>query len=271
MNSCLLQPGQHLPPHRVIARNGATRSDNGIHADDVARSHGFRGGLVPGITTFAYMTRPAADALGRDWLERGHASIRLLKPIYEGEPIVSAGCVSKVDGQSISLDLVVRGDDGEPRATGTASVLASPPEPDLSAFPRAALPAARPVASRAALSALAVLGHIELVFDTHSARQSEIDDDAPLYRDAAVAHPARVLGWANEILAANVKLGPWIHLASEVDLCGCIHHGDLVSIRGRVDRLSEKKSREIVDLDVLVVKNEERPVMRVRHTAIYRL
>src|SRR5262245_39076109 len=103
MKSCTLRPGQHLPPHRVIARNGATRSENRIHADDVARSHGFRGGLVTGITTFAYMTRPAIDALGLDWLDRGHASIRLLKPIYEGEPVHADGSVTRVDGPSITL------------------------------------------------------------------------------------------------------------------------------------------------------------------------
>ena len=35
--------------YTMTARNPATGSENRIHADDVARRHGFRGGLVPGV------------------------------------------------------------------------------------------------------------------------------------------------------------------------------------------------------------------------------
>jgi hypothetical protein len=37
--------------HRVVARNSATESENRIHADGVARKYGFKGSLVPGVTT----------------------------------------------------------------------------------------------------------------------------------------------------------------------------------------------------------------------------
>ena len=50
--------------YEVRAHNAATASENKIHDDDVARRYGFSGGLVPGVTLYAYMTRPVVDALG---------------------------------------------------------------------------------------------------------------------------------------------------------------------------------------------------------------
>ena len=100
---------------------------------------------------------------------------------------------------------------------------------------------------------------------------ADIDDAPPVFHEAAIVSPAALLGAANAIFAANVALGPWIHLSSEVLLYGCAREADAISVRGRIDRLFEKKGRELVDLDVIVVANEARAVMRVRHTAMYRL
>ena len=38
--------------YTITAHNPATGSENRIHADDVARRYGFRGGLVPGVTVY---------------------------------------------------------------------------------------------------------------------------------------------------------------------------------------------------------------------------
>ena len=45
-----------LGPYRVEAFNTAKASENKIHDDAVARRFGFRGGLVPGVDVYAYMT-----------------------------------------------------------------------------------------------------------------------------------------------------------------------------------------------------------------------
>ena len=55
-----------------------------MHSDDVARRFGFQGGLVPGVTVFAYMTRPVVAHYGARWLARGWAEVSLAKPAYEG-------------------------------------------------------------------------------------------------------------------------------------------------------------------------------------------
>ena len=71
--------------YRVTARNAATASENRIHADDVARRYGFRGGLVPGVTVYAYASHALLGALGSDWVERGEVRIRFPSPCYDGE------------------------------------------------------------------------------------------------------------------------------------------------------------------------------------------
>ena len=59
-----------LPTHELKAVNFAEDSSNKIHNNDVARDYGFKGGLVPGIAVYAYMTHPVVEQLGSDWLQR---------------------------------------------------------------------------------------------------------------------------------------------------------------------------------------------------------
>ena len=66
---------------RGVAFNQATESENRIHADDVARKYGFRGGLVPGVTVYAYLVQPAVAAWGMAWLEGGHARAVFRTPL----------------------------------------------------------------------------------------------------------------------------------------------------------------------------------------------
>ena len=85
MTATTYRTGSRLPVRSVIANNFAFESDNRIHADDVAAEYGFRGGLVPGVGVFAYMTQPVVEALGRDWLERGRIAARFIKPVYHDD------------------------------------------------------------------------------------------------------------------------------------------------------------------------------------------
>ena len=54
-----------------MAFNTATASTNKIHDDDVAQQYGFRGGLVPGVDVYAYLTHVPVREWGRTWLEDG--------------------------------------------------------------------------------------------------------------------------------------------------------------------------------------------------------
>src|SRR5690349_6234529 len=104
-----LAVGDELPPATVVAHNNSHSSTNKIHDDDVARTYGFRGGLVPGVTVYAYAVAPLAARLGLRWLTTGEATVALINPLYEGEQATSRATITAVEpvsgGERIVLDI----------------------------------------------------------------------------------------------------------------------------------------------------------------------
>ena len=87
-----------------------------------------------------------------------------------------------------------------------------------------------------------------------------------------VVHPGFYLEQANRALDRNVRMGPWIHAGSVVRHLGGARVGDRLAARGKIRSLFEKKQREFVEIDLVIVAGEAaRPIAHVLHTAIYRL
>ncbi len=261
------------PEYRVTARNTSAHSDNKIHDDAIARRLGFRGGLVPGVTVYAYLTRPILAVFGPAWLTRGAATVRFVAPVYEGEELRLRAVASPAD--ATALDVSAVNPAGLVCAIATASLPEGPPPAvPLAEYPRAPLPGDRPPATRAVLEGLAALGAPERRYDAETAAEycARFDDPDPRYRGAAAAiHPAFYLDQGNRAVDQNVRLGPWIHAGSEVRHLSPALAGARITTRGRVRRVFEKKGNEFVELDLLLVADDARPVARLRHVAIYRL
>jgi hypothetical protein len=271
---------QELPSFRQVrARNLARQSANRIHDDDVARGLGYAGGLVAGTTVYGYLTGPLVAAWGPDWLARGTGRLALRLPLYDGDE-VALGCrplgrSGRGDAGEVGVELTAATPRG-PAATLVAGLAWGGPAlaPDPGGYP-AGPPSARPVAADAgALEALdrliPVAGRFEAAELTRYA--DELDDPLPIYRGPeAVVHPGLLLQQANRALAENVRLGPWIHAASDVVHCGMARAGEPLVTRGRVARVFERGGHGFVSLDVVVWGASERPVLHVSHTAIYRL
>lgn len=265
--------------YEVVAHNTATTSANKIHDDDVARAYGFGGGLVPGVDVYAYMTHPPAEAWGLAWLERGTLAARFVSPAYEDDllTVAVADVVVQPDGTR-TVALEVRKPDGTVCAVGEAGL---PPEGRADAGPeagRADWPAAtppepgrpRPPASPESLPpgrGLALAPHA-----FHAAKAGEYLDDVreglPLYREAAVAHPAWLLRAANSVLGSNVALGPWIHVESVTRHHALVTDGTVVEARARVVDEWERKGHRFVRLDVGLF-GDGRLAVRIDHTAIH--
>jgi acyl dehydratase len=259
--------------YAVRAHNPATESENKIHHDDIARRYGFAGGLVPGVTVYAYMAHPVVAVLGRAWLERGTMAARFVRPCYDGDDVTVDIAETRSDDGDV-LDLTARRSGDEVIATGTASVpsrAATPPP--ITAYPTVPLPDERPPATRDTLAALDPMGSWEATFrvDRAPAFLDEIREDLPLFRDDGLAHPGYLLLAANSVLVANVRLGPWMHVGSDVTNFGVVADGDRVSTRGRVANLFERKGHQLAELDLLLVADDARPVEHVRHTLIYEI
>ena len=265
-----------LVPYRVGARNTARASANRIHDDEVAKQYGFRGGLVPGVTVWAYLSHPVVEAWGRDWLERGSMSARFLSPLYDGdEATVDVEAGDAAAGGRVTLSL--RNSAGELCAAAEASLghEALPDGPDaedpLARYPTAPLPEKPPTASVDTMGNLAILGTHVVTFDAARGLDyvDAIGESLALYREQGLAHPGWLLHQANTALATNVRLGPWIHAGSRVYNLAAVEDGTRLSVRGRPNRVYERKGHHLVDLDLLYVAGDRVPVMRVEHTAIY--
>ncbi len=267
--------GSALPEYRVKARNTSASSENKIHDDAIARRYGFGGGLVPGITVYAYVTHPLVEAFGRDWLERGTISVKFVKPILEGDEVLVSGRVTEQGPGGLAVALTASTAKNGDCAVATATLPDRPAESvDPAAYPQAALPGDRPEATRSHLASVGVLGSPVIACDAGAAAEyvDKVADSLPVYRGpGAMVHPGLLLQQANRALSGNVRLGPWIHTGSKVRHLGGARIGETVATRGRVKGLDERKSRETVELDLLMVADGSRPVAHVLHSAIYRL
>src|SRR5213083_2018858 len=106
--------GRKVHPH---ARRGWKRphdNDEGVHRGGVpeadldasVRLPGYRGGLVPGMIVYAYLTHPLVAAFGAAWLERGTAAVRFVEPVLDGEEVTVTGAVVGHDARRVTATLV---------------------------------------------------------------------------------------------------------------------------------------------------------------------
>jgi acyl dehydratase len=247
--------------YRVKAINTATASSNKMHDDTVARSYGFTGGLVPGVDVWSYLCHLPAKVWGVEWLAEGGLDARFVAPIYDGEQVTL-----QADDGVEAFDVTARNPAGQACAIGWATRRIVGPMPDIAAYPQAALPdQPLPAASPEYFEHHPVLGTCHIVWQAGLKSTS----DLPLFQETGLAPPGWLLRRANDVLVHNVTLGPWIHVESRVRHLGVVTDGDSVSTRARVADHYERKGHRFVELDVLMLANETRPVLAGRHVAIY--
>jgi hypothetical protein len=263
-------PQMLVEPYRVVARNPAADSENRIHGDDIARRYGFRGGLVPGVTVYAYACGAALRALGPAWVEHGSAALRFQSPCYDGEELA----VAATPGPSGAVDLTVTA--GQ---RATASGWAAPPGaraldwavPDVPAAPAPRVED-RPEAGEESLAEGRVLGSVSLETGAGTAGDylEQVGEVSPLYAEREWLHPALILQGANRVLMASVVLPAWLHVETEIRHLRAVRVGEDLLVRGRVGALFARGGHRLVRLDVLWSVDGE-PVAAARHTAIWRI
>ena len=273
---CVLMIIRMVLTYRVRARNTSADSENKIHDDATAASFGFRGGLVPGVTVYGYMTVPIVEQFGLDWLERGSMQVKFHQPFYDGDEVI-VRAETDASADPINVAITAGREDGIACATALATLndrSAWLGEPRLEDYPEAPLPTieSRPVPSGELLVPGTVLGTLtETMSLPDKTLLKNLDERLQIYTGSdAVAHPFTLLGLANHILVRNYKLGPWIHAASDLINWSAARDGEEVSVRGRIADCFERKGHEFVVLDLLLVAEGTRIVQQARHTAIYR-
>lgn len=245
--------------YSVESYNTATQSTNRMHDDTVAQTYGFRGGLVPGVDVWAYMTRPCVERWGVDFLTSGRMHARFRSPVYDGEVV------------TVSLDddgaLVAAGPEGDERATGSADLAV---DRALRELPSAPLVESPPPVAAALLAPGTVLGTITFGYHAAEAHAYLVDvrDDSAVYADGAICHPGFLARQANYVLSRSVRLGPWIHVETTAWHRGLVHDGNQVEVRGIVRDEYERTGHRFVEIDVEITADGA-PVWSAAHTAIW--
>lgn len=271
-----LTAGAVLPEFHVSASAPVEPHENKIHEDDLARQYGFKGGLVPGVTVYAWMTHPVVEALGVEWLERGEFQARFAKPIYYEEPATIRARVASLTGDAVTIEVAAHNSLGEVCGTATMTLGsgAESSPPAVAGYAVAPVPAERPRVTRAHLESLTVLGtpELDLTATVASGFLTRFGENLAVYTEArGPAHPGIHLDLSNRALDRNVRMSPWIHVESRGRHWSAARVGERLAMRGRIERLFEKKGHEFVEADLLLVAGGSRPVASIRHTAIYLL
>ncbi len=251
--------------YSVIAFNTSAASDNKIHDDAVASKLGFKGGLVPGVDVYAYMMHPVIEAFGTAFLERGVMSGRFLTPVYDG--LETNVHFDPAKGKEVTVESA-----GVICATGEASLPDAADEaPDLDSYAYVEPPRERPLASDDSMVVGQLFGTdtFEVTAENNAQYIEDIRETSPLYTDDEIVHSGFLLRRANRALTLNVALGPWMHVGSEVAHFSIARVGETLSTRSIVTGNYERKGHKFVDLDVLILGTDQRPVMRVQHLSIY--
>lgn len=257
-----LAPAAHLRPYGVVARNIDPDADNAIHSDDVARDFGFTGALVPGVELFAYAADAALLTWGEPWLTGGRLALRFRRPVYDGELL-------RITVDTDDLGLV--GPDDVRRAVGVVAGPAPVPAVDLSAWPAKPAPDV-PLPPEPAALPPGPLGTVreQLGLARAATYLDLVTSPAGPCRELGLLHPGLLLRAVNLVLMRNVALGPWIHTSSDAVLLAPAAAPAELEVRAVVGSTEVRNGHDVVHYDALVLA-DGRPVMRVDHTAIYRL
>ncbi len=254
-----------LETYCVTAYNTSRHSENKIHDDTVARRFGFRGGLVPGVDVFAYMTHLPVAKWGRAFLERGLMEARFVKPVYDGE-------IAEVTGELrdgvLAIEVASR---GELCASGSASLPARAPAISISDFIEAATVTERRPVSSTSYEPGKWLGTVPRAWagEAATAYLADIREREPIYAQEGLGHPGLLQRMMNKVLVDNAILGPWIHVGSRMQLLSVGRTGDELTARAKVTGNYEKKGHRFVELDALVIANGTTPLAHCQHIAIY--
>jgi hypothetical protein len=120
-----LRIGQELPPLRKTALvKGDYRWGSPHHAGYATKVLGFRGALVPGVTTLAYVAEMLRSFFGPVWLERGTIEVNFIGGgAVDGDTVLARGVITGLkeeDGKTrVELEVWL-----EDEAVGNQKVLA---------------------------------------------------------------------------------------------------------------------------------------------------
>lgn len=268
----------------VIARNTAAADAGTIHDDATAQQHGYRGGLVTGVTLIGYITRALMERFGERWIESGELSVRFARPVYNGERtrVHVLQRTRRDECQTVGVEL--RTGAGTACAEGTACCAAIRSNRQHSPWRRLipVTPPLRDAAHPPLDYESIVVGeelrplHLRPSVEECARFADDLDDPSKWYRDGSpretpIVHPAwfarlPILLWRNTF--ANKAT---VHASTEIAYCGPAEAGKEFITYGYVADKFERNRQGYMVLDTMTVDEDGREIARDRHTSVIRL
>src|SRR5579859_1300424 len=277
-----LQLGQSAPPLVKVARNFASASENKIHDDEEARRYGLKGGLVGGVSLYAYASELIVALLGPGWLQSGRASVRFVKPVYDGETVsIVATRGSPASSDGLRLEYAIFGPEGQTCVLGDAAIggsMAPAAEWNYAPWPgRASLHGARPALTASSVPLGVALDPHTVVFDPETVQQyaDDHEDAGPWYRGGSVfglpiVPPGLIAGQVARLLRENFEYGPSVHTGSEIQHLAVPLAGGAYTVDAAIVDRFEKRGSDYLVADVPVRDHRQQPVTRIGHSSIFR-
>lgn len=262
--------------YQVLAYNYAHDSENKIHDDQTAARYGFKGGLVPGVADFAYLSRAVFQTWGDAWLRGGSMHAKFIKPVYHGELARAIASPASRDNGAAQLSLALLNPAGVQCAIGSALLQHGRSAPMIDDFPvcEPLVPESLPSPTLASFAVGRVLSAIEYVHQEQQAQdlaKSLFVEAMPAQGESVIWHPALCLYYANQIVKKNVRLGAWVHTASHVDYFDSPAEGESVALHGKVADVYLKRGHVVADLQLAMFADGQRPLVSILHSAIISL
>ena len=250
---------------------------NPIHSTEVAKSYGFDGPLVGGVTVWGWATDTILAALGEGWLEEGWAEYSFRQPTFPGDTLIVRARLN--EGSSAASWTVEMINQSEEVCVSGMVGLGKAEWLDELVKPRSMGPTSEPGNKRPLTLENADIGKdwsaMELDFSEETSAEfiaQKQRTDNPLFTDKnAVAHPSWTAGWAEILLRHNFAIPSSMHTRSRVQHHRKIPVGTSVIGGAHLIDAYERKAHHFANYDVLLVDGEGVELAQLRHWTIFKI
>lgn len=261
--------------------------NNIIHSTAGAARYGYSGPLVGGTTVYSWSVAALVEALGDAWLDEGWVEFQLRKPVYPGEVIttrVEANTDSVIPAQAgnsppttdtVTFTMIKH--NGDIAVRGTAGLGVADFNAEISeATDRTPVP--EPEDRLYITRDLAPLGDdlpamsIDLSSDEAERYAAELarDPDQRWCGTNAPVHPGWIAQRANALLAHTWRYTS-IHASSQIQHLAPVHADQRLLVSGRLDSGYERKGHEYAVIDLTLISEDGRDLVRMRQPTIYQV
>jgi len=250
---------------------------NPIHSTEVAKSYGFAGPLVGGVTVWGWATDTILEALGEDWLEKGWAEYSFRHPTFPGDRLtVRASQDEETQPGSWKVEMInqddvvcVVGRVGSGMAEWSSELVRpSSMIPIDEVHPKGPLTLVNAESGKD-WAAMSLEFSQEALWEFIANKQRT---DAPLFTgEKPVAHPSWISGWAEKLLRHNFAIPTSMHTRSRVQHHRRLPVGSTVTGGAHLIQAYERKAHHFANFDVLLQDEQGFDIAQLRHWTIFKI